>query len=132
MVEKLEKSDIKRVKLNYLTRISAPKVNHKAIRDIIQNLKLEQSKIKTEEGISKFFNSKIVPSPDSFIAKKEKEEFHDFKRRKLKKKFQKEIKTTRTTKRTRITKRTRKIISLFLEKDVSRINDYSGVITEEN
>jgi len=129
MVEKLEKSDIKRVKLNYLTRISAPKVNHKTIRDIIQNLKLEQSKIKTKEGISKFFNSKIVPSPDSFIAKKEKEEFHDFKRRKLKKKFQKEIKTT---KRTRITKRTRKIISLFLEKDVSRINDYSGVITEEN
>jgi len=129
MVEKLEKSDIKRVKLNYLTRISAPEVNHKTIRDIIQNLKLEQSKIKTKEGISKFFNSKIVPSPDSFIAKKEKEEFHDFKKRKLKKKFQKEIKTT---KRTRITKRTRKIISLFLEKDVSRINDYSGVITEEN
>ena len=120
MVEKLEKSDIKRVKLNYLSRISAPKVNHKAIRDIIQNLKLEQSKIKTEEGISAFFNSKIVPSPDSFIAKKEEEEFHDFKRRKLKKKFQKETKTIIKT------------ISLFLEKDVSRINDYSGVITEEN
>jgi len=120
MVEKLEKSDIKRVKLNYLSRISEPKVNHKAIRDIIQNLKLEQSKIKAEEGISAFFNSKIVPSPDSFIAKKEEEEFHDFKRRKLKKKFQKETKTIIKT------------ISLFLEKDVSRINDYSGVITEEN
>ena len=119
MVEKLEKSDIKRVKLNYLSRISEPKVNHKAIRDIIQNLKLEQSKIKAEEGISAFFNSKIVPSPDSFIAKKEEEEFHDFKRRK----FQKETKTII---------KTRKIISLFLEKDVSRINDYSGVITEEN
>ena len=124
MVEKLKKSDIKKVKVNYLTRISAPEVNHKAIKDIILNLKLEHAKIKTINGIdkNKFFKSKITPCLESSIAKKEKKEFHDFvmkKRRRIKKKFQKN----------KIEKRK---INLFLETDVPRISDYSGVITEEN
>jgi len=132
MVEKFKKSDIKKVKVNYLTRISAPEVNHKAIKDIILNLKLEHAKIKTINGIDKdkFFKSKITPCLESSIAEKEKEEFRKFaikkrslrnekKGRKIKKKFQKNP----------IEKRK---INLFLETNVPRISDYSGVITEEN